>query len=152
MPAFELRFPTLYTFPPLYTQKPAARRVFVFVGDFLKNDAPAAWCLLTQMMFCVAKWCALRHMGNGCADAPAGSRRSQVLLLSTTPSRWKRNPETPAGVSGFQIKNNFPLNMARVQQRRPLPVAETGRNCWGSGLQDASAAPRHEADAGCRNP
>ena len=34
VPAFELRFPTLYTFPPLYTQKPAARRVFVFVGDF----------------------------------------------------------------------------------------------------------------------
>jgi hypothetical protein len=30
-----MRFPTLYTFPPLYTQKPAARRVFVFVGDFL---------------------------------------------------------------------------------------------------------------------
>ena len=29
-----LRFTTLYTFPPLYTQKPAARRVFVFVGDF----------------------------------------------------------------------------------------------------------------------
>lgn len=27
-----LRFTTLYTFPPLYTQKPAARRVFVFVG------------------------------------------------------------------------------------------------------------------------
>ena len=35
VPAFELRFPTLYTFPPLYTQKPAARRVFVFVGAFL---------------------------------------------------------------------------------------------------------------------
>ena len=30
-----LRFTTLYTFPPLYTQKPAARRVFVFVGAFL---------------------------------------------------------------------------------------------------------------------
>ena len=30
-----LRFTTLYTFPPLYTQKPAARRVFVFVGIFL---------------------------------------------------------------------------------------------------------------------
>ena len=29
-----LRFTTLYTFPPLYTQKPAARRVFVFVGAF----------------------------------------------------------------------------------------------------------------------
>ena len=33
--ALNLRFTTLYTFPPLYTQKPAARRVFVFVGDFL---------------------------------------------------------------------------------------------------------------------
>ena len=31
--ALNLRFTTLYTFPPLYTQKPAARRVFVFVGD-----------------------------------------------------------------------------------------------------------------------
>ena len=29
--ALNLRFTTLYTFPPLYTQKPAARRVFVFV-------------------------------------------------------------------------------------------------------------------------
>ena len=33
-PAVKLRFTTLYTFPPLYTQKPAARRVFVFVGAF----------------------------------------------------------------------------------------------------------------------
>jgi hypothetical protein len=31
-----LRFTTLYTFPPLYTQKPAARRVFVFYA-FLGN-------------------------------------------------------------------------------------------------------------------
>ena len=38
------------------------------------------------------------------------------------------------------IKIFIPLNMARVQQRRPPPVAETGRSCWGSGQQDASAA------------
>ena len=38
------------------------------------------------------------------------------------------------------------------QRQRPPPVAETGSCCWGRGLQDASAAPRHEADAGCRNP
>ena len=30
--------------------------------------------------------------------------------------------------------------MPRVQQRRPLPAAETGRSCWGRGLQDTSAA------------
>ena len=35
------------------------------------------------------------------------------------------------------------------QRRRPPPVAETGRNCWGSGQQDASES---EADAGSRNP
>lgn len=34
-PHLNMRFPTLYTFPPLYTQKPAARRVFVYRGDFL---------------------------------------------------------------------------------------------------------------------
>ena len=38
---------------------------------------------------------------------------------------------------------------APVQQRRPLPVAETGRSCWGRGQQDASG---READAGSRNP
>ncbi len=35
------------------------------------------------------------------------------------------------------------------QRRRPPPVAETGRSCWGRGQQDASES---EADAGCRNP
>ena len=30
--------------------------------------------------------------------------------------------------------------MPRVQRRRPPPVAETGRSCWGSGQQDARAA------------
>ena len=37
-------------------------------------------------------------------------------------------PNSPAG------------KKAPVQQRRPLPAAETGRNCWGCGQQDARAA------------
>ena len=40
-------------------------------------------------------------------------------------------------------------NEKKVQQRRPPPVAETGRSGWGSGQQDASGS---EADAGSRNP
>ena len=28
----------------------------------------------------------------------------------------------------------------KVQRRRPPPAADTGRSCWGSGLQDASAS------------
>ena len=31
-------------------------------------------------------------------------------------------------------------NEKKVQQRRPPPVAETGRSCWGRGQQDTSAA------------
>ena len=37
-------------------------------------------------------------------------------------------PNSPAG------------KKAPVQQRRPLPAAETGRSCWGCGQQDARAA------------
>ena len=39
-----------------------------------------------------------------------------------------------------KFKIFFPLLMRRVQRRRPPPAAETGRSCWGSGQQDASAA------------
>ena len=36
-----------------------------------------------------------------------------------------------------------------LQQRRPRPVADTGRSCWGSGQQDASAA---QGTRGCWEP
>ena len=36
-----------------------------------------------------------------------------------------------------------------LQQRRPRPVADTGRSCWGSGQQDASAA---QGTCGCWEP
>ena len=41
-PPVKLRFTALYTFPPLYTQKPAARRVFVFLEDGLRCPAFSA--------------------------------------------------------------------------------------------------------------
>ena len=63
----------------------------------------------------------------------------QQLFPFTTPP-VKMRLERPAGRDKREIKNNFPLNMPKVQQRRPPPVAETGRSCWGSGQQDASAA------------
>ena len=39
-----------------------------------------------------------------------------------------------------------------LQRRRPPPVADTGRSCWGSGLQDASAAQGTKQTQGGRNP
>ena len=63
----------------------------------------------------------------------------QQLFPFTTPP-VKMRLERSAERDKREIKNNFPLKMPRVQQRRPPPVAETGRSCWGSGQQDASAA------------
>ena len=52
---------------------------------------------------------------------------SQVSLLRVD-SNSIDPPNSPAG------------KKAPVQQRRPLPAAETGRSCWGCGQQDARAA------------
>ena len=59
---------------------------------------------------------------------------------STTPSvkMGYRNARRRSDIPKFKII--FPLKMARVQRRRLPPAAETGRSCWGSGQQDASAA------------
>ena len=51
------------------------------------------------------------------------------------PSREKVNRENPQIFPIYKSQIIFPL-----QRRRPPPVAETGRSCWGSGQQDASAA------------
>ena len=83
-----------------------------------------------------------------CAAVSEGNKRQQMPPAATVLPVKKQNSQTRRSGCFAISKINFPLNMPRVQQRRPLPVAETGRNCWGSGLQDASAAPRHEADAG----
>ena len=55
-----------------------------------------------------------------CKDAPLGQRQGGVFRLPP-PYLW--TPPTP-----------------QQQRRRPPPAAETGRSCWGSGQQDASAA------------
>ena len=51
------------------------------------------------------------------------------------PSREKVNRENPQIFPIYKSQIIFPL-----QRRRPPPVAETGRSCWDSGQQDASAA------------
>ena len=51
------------------------------------------------------------------------------------PTREKGVLKSPQAFQNPKIKIILPL-----QQRRPPPAAETGRSCWGSGQQDASAA------------
>ena len=67
---------------------------------------------------------------SGAANAASGS----------DPSRENGIAERPQALRYPENKNLIPPFMRKVQRRRPPPVAETGRSCWGSGQQDASAA------------
>ena len=55
------------------------------------------------------------------------------------PSREKAILENPQIFQNCEIINILSADDAQ-QRRRPPPAAETGRSCWGSGQQDASAA------------
>ena len=75
-----------------------------------------------------------------CSAALSQKAALQMLFFSTTPpvKMGYRNARRRSDIPKFKII--LPLNMARVQRRRPPPAAETGRSCWGSGQQDARAA------------
>ena len=76
-----------------------------------------------------------RPLGEGgIAAGDDGRGASRRAALSRKAARQLPFPSTTPSVK-LQIKIIFPL-----QRRRPPPVAETGRSCWGSGQQDASAA------------
>ena len=61
-------------------------------------------------------------------------------MLLYDPTREKAILENPQIFQNCKLKIIFPLFMRKVQRRRPPPAADTGRSCWGSGQQDASAA------------
>ena len=75
----------------------------------------------------------------GCAamKAPVGLSSRRAVCVS----RWKGFALTNVrAATNAKNKNQIPLNMPRVQRRRPLPAAEAGRSCWGRGQQDTNAA------------
>ena len=74
-----------------------------------------------------------------CATAPPGGASAAAAVSRYDPSCEKANLENPQIFQICEIKNNSSAEYAQ-QRRRPPPVAETGRSCWGSGQQDASAA------------
>ena len=82
------------------------------------------------------------------------SRFAKRIFLCFSHLRLRRRFHLSAGLYRQQRGNTSceaanRRNEKKVQQRRPPPVAETGRSCWGRGQQDASGS---EADAGSRNP
>ena len=91
LPCLKLRFTTLYTFPPLYTQKPAARRVFVFVGAFF-------------------------FFTKGCNGKQRTCPAEQLFPATTPPV--KMQTRKVRRLSGFALYQNIiPLMIARAQRR-----------------------------------
>ena len=80
-----------------------------------------------------------------CADT---SPKGRGFLLTVKPSfvqplRHGFAVPPPLVGEALAFRSALPLRQRlpyQGQQRRPPPVAETGRSCWGSGQQDASAA------------
>ena len=90
----------------------------------------------------------------GLSKPKNASRFAKRIFLCFSHLRLRRRFHVSAGRYRQQRGNTScgaanRRNDKKVQQRRPPPVAETGRSCWGSGQQDASGS---EADAGSRNP
>ena len=89
--------------------------------------------------------------GPGCALSGASRQLPQRGRSSTSPSLL-RNATSPTEGRLWQSPQSERFRQRlpyQGQRRRPPPVAETGRSCWGRGQQDASGS---EADAGSRNP
>ena len=62
---------------------------------------------------------------------PMGTGVSVLFALQKGMQGWIRTAST---------RRTVRRGKAPVQQRRPLPAAETGRSCWGCGQQDVRAA------------
>ena len=82
------------------------------------------------------------------------SRFAKRIFLCFSHLRLRRRFHVSAELYALRGRNTSceaanRRNEKKVQQRRPPPMAETGRSCWGRGQQDASGS---EADAGSRNP
>ena len=175
-----MRFPTLYTFPPLYTQKPAARRVFVFVGLFLFSRSAGS--------FPAAYGFGLRS-GSFLREQP-GTHEIPFLspVVTSSPGRGKSLPRQSVlridcqGPTSRTFAGETPLAQARaaaaypagrrgvsqskcpgVGPRRASVGAGAGRTATtataaSGGYRELLLGPRparrkrQRADVGCRNP
>ena len=86
------------------------------------------------------------------ASSPKGGAIGMSVRLRLSTTSQSASQTAPLVGEPLAKRRSFPLCQSLSlweQRRRPPPVAETGRSCWGRGQQDASGS---EADAGSRNP
>ena len=73
------------------------------------------------------------------AALPATTATSRSAAMARTSHRRACSPESDKSEQNLSGNAKHKLSSPIRQQRRPPPVADEGRRCWGSGQQDTSA-------------
>ena len=95
-----------------------------------------------MMISCLCSFTALRTL----AAELVGAKPLHLLTQTALPLKSPTGAfiatlrSANAVAPNAKLKIIFPLIRRKVQRRGPPSAAETGRSCWGSGQQDASAA------------
>ena len=79
---------------------------------------------------------------------PTGGSLCSLAAVSSAAIPVRVKLKTPLRNAAVATTLDIPTGRD-LQQRRPRPVADAGRSCWGSGQQDASAA---QGTRGCWEP
>ena len=91
---------------------------------------------------CTPLFVAMRHL------PPTGGSLCSLAAVSSAAIPVRVKLKTPRANAAAATTVDVPTGWD-LQQRRPRPVADAGRSCWGSGQQDASAA---QGTRGCWEP
>ena len=91
---------------------------------------------------CTPLFVAMRHL------PPTGGSLCSLAAVSSTAIPVRVKLKIPRANAAAATTLDIPTGWD-LQQRRPRPVADAGRSCWGSGQQDASAA---QGTRGCWEP
>ena len=91
---------------------------------------------------CTPLFVAMRHL------PPTGGSLCSLAAVSSAAIPVRVKLKTPLRIAAAATTLDIPTGRD-LQQRRPRPVADAGRSCWGSGQQDARAA---QGTRGCWEP
>ena len=124
--------------PVCLVYEPARRRianaVVVNIGKTIENGLRVRFGHPSRNIVYISRLS--RPAGRDKRTFTEGVTMGSSCRLSLQPLPVKKVAQKrPQAFLSNKSKILFPL-----QRRRPPPVAETGRSCWGSGQQDASAA------------
>ena len=122
---------------PQKQKAPAGKREARPLGSALKNQNAAR-----ATPSCTPLFVAMRHL------PPTGGSLCSLAAVSSAAIPVRVKLKIPRANAAAATTLDIPTGWD-LQQRRPRPVADAGRSCWGNGQQNARAA---QGTRGCWEP